>query len=65
MKQVASFAGVFNVVDLFPSLKILHFISGTNRKLLQLHRKVGLYRNVLFFLVLTENESKTRNLDYV
>lgn len=40
MKQVASFAGVFNVVDLFPSLKILHFISGTNRKLLQLHRKV-------------------------
>ncbi|XP_049362572.1 premnaspirodiene oxygenase-like [Solanum verrucosum] len=40
MKQVASFAGVFNVVDLFPSLKILHFISGTNRKLLQLHRQV-------------------------
>ncbi|CAN4077057.1 unnamed protein product [Withania somnifera] len=40
MKQVASFAGVFNVMDLFPSLKILHFISGAKRKLLQMHRKV-------------------------
>lgn len=40
MKQVASFAGVFNVVDLCPSLKILHFISGAKRKLLQMHRKV-------------------------
>ncbi|KAH7836776.1 hypothetical protein Vadar_005514 [Vaccinium darrowii] len=40
MKESADLSGGFDVCDLFPSLKVLHFLSGMRSKLVRLHRKM-------------------------
>ncbi|KAE9444772.1 hypothetical protein C3L33_23330, partial [Rhododendron williamsianum] len=40
MKESNELAGGFDVCDLFPSLKVLHFLSGMRSKLVRLHQKM-------------------------
>ncbi|KAI8571480.1 hypothetical protein RHMOL_Rhmol01G0123100 [Rhododendron molle] len=40
MKEAIELAGGFNLCDLFPSFKILHFLSGMRYKLVRLHEKM-------------------------
>ncbi|KAL3529971.1 hypothetical protein ACH5RR_009293 [Cinchona calisaya] len=42
MKQVAALAGGFDIADLFPSYKILHFLTGMEPKLLKVHHKIDI-----------------------
>ncbi|KAL2544629.1 Cytochrome [Forsythia ovata] len=39
-RETASFAGIFNVGDVFPSLKFLDSLFGSKRKLVDMHKKV-------------------------
>ncbi|CAA3000245.1 premnaspirodiene oxygenase-like [Olea europaea subsp. europaea] len=41
-KETASFAGIFNVGDIFPSLKFLDSLFGSKRKLVNMHKKVDI-----------------------
>ncbi|KAM7525298.1 hypothetical protein LguiA_015200 [Lonicera macranthoides] len=41
MNEIVSSASGFDVADLFPSLKLLHIISGTEPKFAKLHQKVN------------------------
>lgn len=40
MKESIELAGGFNLCDLFPSFKLLHFLSGMRYKLVRLHEKM-------------------------
>ncbi|XP_058217806.1 premnaspirodiene oxygenase-like [Rhododendron vialii] len=40
MKESIELAGGFNLCDLFPSFKVLHFLSGMRHKLVRLHEKM-------------------------
>ncbi|KAF7153385.1 hypothetical protein RHSIM_Rhsim01G0120400 [Rhododendron simsii] len=40
MKESIELAGGFNLCDLFPSFKVLHFLSGMKHKLVRLHEKM-------------------------
>ncbi|KAL2517512.1 Cytochrome [Abeliophyllum distichum] len=40
IKEAVSLAGVFNVADVFPSMKFLHFLCGSERKLYKMHRRI-------------------------
>ncbi|KAL2544633.1 Cytochrome [Forsythia ovata] len=40
IKEAVSLAGVFNIADVFPSMKFLHFLFGSERKLYKMHRKI-------------------------
>lgn len=40
MKESIELAGGFNLCDLFPSFKVLHFLSGMRYKLVRLHEKM-------------------------
>ncbi|XP_016439602.1 cytochrome P450 71D7-like [Nicotiana tabacum] len=42
IKGIASLAGIFNILDLFPSLKFLEFIIGSKQKLVKLHQECDL-----------------------
>ncbi|THG18313.1 hypothetical protein TEA_021614 [Camellia sinensis var. sinensis] len=40
MKDTTSLAGGFDLADLFPSIKLLHVVSGMKPKLMKMHRKI-------------------------
>ncbi|KAJ8558145.1 hypothetical protein K7X08_004911 [Anisodus acutangulus] len=52
MRTVAGSAGVFDLADLFPSVKIIHFISGLKYKLRKMHDEV----DVLLEEIINEHE---------
>lgn len=52
MRTVSASAGVFDLADLFPSMKIIHFISGLKYKLRKMHEEV----DVLLEEIINEHE---------
>ncbi|XP_009775980.1 desmethyl-deoxy-podophyllotoxin synthase-like [Nicotiana tabacum] len=52
MRTVAGSAGVFDLADLFPSVKIIHFLSGLKYKLRKMHDEV----DVLLEEIINEHE---------
>ncbi|OIT30943.1 cytochrome p450 71d7 [Nicotiana attenuata] len=42
IKEIAAAAGIFNIIDLFPSLEFLEFIIGSKQKLVKLHQECDL-----------------------
>ncbi|KAL2453754.1 Cytochrome [Abeliophyllum distichum] len=47
-RETASFAGIFNVGDIFPSLKFLDSLFGSKRKLVNMHKKVDFILENIF-----------------
>lgn len=54
MRTVAASAGVFDLADLFPSMKMIHFISGLKYKLRKMHDEV----DVVLEEIINEHESQ-------
>ncbi|KAK4732062.1 hypothetical protein R3W88_025050 [Solanum pinnatisectum] len=54
MRTVVASAGVFDLADIFPSMKIIHFISGLKYKLRKMHNEV----DVLLEEIIDEHESQ-------
>ncbi|CAA3006632.1 premnaspirodiene oxygenase-like [Olea europaea subsp. europaea] len=40
IRESASYAGVFNFADIFPSMKLIHFLFGLDKKLIKMHKKI-------------------------
>ncbi|KAK2978405.1 hypothetical protein RJ640_027468 [Escallonia rubra] len=57
IKESTNAAGGFDVADLFPSLKCVHFVSGLSAKLLKIHQKTLLVQDM--FSAGTETSSTT------
>ncbi|KAK2997079.1 hypothetical protein RJ639_025139 [Escallonia herrerae] len=55
IKESTNAAGGFDVADLFPSLKCVHFVSGLSVKLLKIHQKV----DEIFDGMIKEHQAKT------
>ena len=62
MKQVAGLGGGFDIVDLFPSYKILHVLTGLKPKLLQISHKM----DIIFESSIKEHvKNRTRNKKFI
>ncbi|CAI9270237.1 unnamed protein product [Lactuca saligna] len=40
IEEIVSLSGGFDVVDIFPSVKVLHVVAGMRKKLVKLHKKI-------------------------